>query len=467
MAAILLVYSQTNAFAWDEGFHVLTAQLIDRGKRPYVDFCFPQTPLNAYWNALWMRVFGESWRTAHAQAAIETACATLLTGSYVLFRFPIARWRLAATIAAALLMGLNVALVVFATIGQAYCLCLLLTVAAFRAAVSAIDRSSLALSAAAGLFAGAAAASSLLTAPVLPVLLVWVLMYNRAGSRFAKAASFLVAAAFAFVPVGWLFLQGPEQTIFNLFDYHFYYRQVEWSGALSHDFDVITSVFDSPQALLLVLLAFAGLFYTVKSDWDRRWRAELYLCSWVAAALAIYISNIHPTFERYYLLAVPYLAVLATVGLYEMSWRLDPREPVLWPVAAVFLIFGATLAKRLYDERDEFFWRDLEQIARKVDQVTPPAGTLLADEQIYFLTRRTPPSGMELHDSHKLSLPPDRAALFHIVSRQQLDRRIEAGAFDTVETCDQDEKLEILPRVYTQSAEMSDCKIFWGKRAPK
>ena len=64
----LLLYSQTLSFAWDEGFHLLAAQLINAGKRPYLDFCFPQTPLNAYLNAGWMRVFGESWRPVHALA---------------------------------------------------------------------------------------------------------------------------------------------------------------------------------------------------------------------------------------------------------------------------------------------------------------------------------------------------------------------------------------------------------------
>jgi len=38
LAAGLLIYSQTDAFTWDEGFHLLTAQLITRGQRPYLDF---------------------------------------------------------------------------------------------------------------------------------------------------------------------------------------------------------------------------------------------------------------------------------------------------------------------------------------------------------------------------------------------------------------------------------------------
>src|ERR1051326_6594421 len=78
LAAGLMIYSQTDAFTWDEGFHLLTAQLITRGKRPYLDFNFSQTPLNAYWNAFWMLVFGQSWRTAHAVASLMTTAATAL-----------------------------------------------------------------------------------------------------------------------------------------------------------------------------------------------------------------------------------------------------------------------------------------------------------------------------------------------------------------------------------------------------
>ncbi len=42
LTAALAVYAQTLAFAWDEGFHLLAAQLIDAGKTPYLDFFFPQ-----------------------------------------------------------------------------------------------------------------------------------------------------------------------------------------------------------------------------------------------------------------------------------------------------------------------------------------------------------------------------------------------------------------------------------------
>src|SRR5580658_9468987 len=104
LMAGLLIFSQTDAFAWDEGFHLLTAQLITRGKRPYLDFNFSQTPLNAYWNAFWMMVFGPSWRLAHAVAAIMTSGAIFMTADYLFVRFPVASWRFAAALLASFLL---------------------------------------------------------------------------------------------------------------------------------------------------------------------------------------------------------------------------------------------------------------------------------------------------------------------------------------------------------------------------
>src|SRR5580704_13522226 len=98
MAAGLMWYAQTLAFTFDEGFHMLAAQLIKGGMRPYLDFCFPQTPFNAYWNALWMGIFGDTWRTAHALAALETSAGVILSAQFIYARFPERSWRVAGTI---------------------------------------------------------------------------------------------------------------------------------------------------------------------------------------------------------------------------------------------------------------------------------------------------------------------------------------------------------------------------------
>src|SRR5205807_2713241 len=120
IAGLLLWYSQTRAFAWDEGYHLLAAKLVKDGKRLYLDFCFPQTPLNTYWNAAWMRVFGESWRAIHVVAALLCCGTAWLTAGYARSRFPDKMWRGAAGLAVLVTVGLNVLIVQYGPIGQAY-----------------------------------------------------------------------------------------------------------------------------------------------------------------------------------------------------------------------------------------------------------------------------------------------------------------------------------------------------------
>ena len=105
----------------------------------------------------------------------------------------------------------------------------------------------------------------------------------------------------------------------------------------------------------------------------------------------------------------------------------------------VCLLVALGLAKLLYDDRDDYGWSDLEELAAQVEKVTPPGKTLYADEQIYFLLHRTPPSGHELHDSHKLEFPPERAALLHVIPQSVLDKQIQAGQFDTIASCQDEE----------------------------
>jgi hypothetical protein len=303
------------------------------------------------------------------------------------------------------------------------------------------------------------------------VLLIWILVHNRAGSRFAKLAAFLAGSAIAFQPMLWLFVKGPRQTIFNVIQYHLLYRQVGWPGAIRHDLELMASWIDSTQALLLGLLAAGGLLFIVfRSEWDRARRAEFYLCGWLALAMWAHISTlVHPNFPQYFILLVPFLGILASVGLYAIGSRVYQPDRPFWPVLIYGVLLSLGLAKSLYEDRDdEVTWHDFEKIAAKVDQVTPPNAPLLADEHVYFLTRRPPPSGMELRDSHKLELPAALADSMHILSATELDRQIKAGVFSTVETCTfPDEKIAALglARLYSQKVEIEDCTIFWDWRS--
>jgi hypothetical protein len=466
LTAGILVYSQTDAFAWDEGFHLLTAQLITRGKRPYLDFNFSQTPLNAYWNALWMLVLGQSWRVAHAVAAVMTGGAIMMTADFLYFRFPVPRWRFPMALLAAVTMGLNVLVVQFGTIGQAYALCLFLIVAAFRSTISSVERRGIGFPALAGFLSAAGAGATLLSAPVCLVLGIWLAFQNRIGNRWAKLGAFAAAAVLPFLPVVWLFLQGPQETLFNIIQYNLVYRQVEWSGAITHDiFSVLLSWVNSAQALMLGLIGVAGiLFVRFESSWTKAERSEFYLCGWLALALGFHISSAHPTFQRYYIFTMPFVVILVAAGMYFLTTRLWADRP-FWPIFALSLIFSLELAKALQDRDTNLHWPDLEQIAAKVDQVTPPNGVILSDEQVYFITRRPPPSGMELADSHKLEFPMERARPLHLMPESEVIKQVKAGRFNTVVNCDKNYKLtdEELLKLYKNHESFYDtCNVFWN-----
>jgi hypothetical protein len=439
ITAGLLVYSQTGAFTADEGFHILTAHLIRSGKKPYLDFVFPHTPLNAYLNAAWMGIFGESWRAVHVLAAFETAGAVLLSAWFVFARFPVPGWRLPCAITVALLAGTNMLVVDFGPIAQAYGICLFLTVAAFCVSVVLVERKSFLLPALAGLLAGAAAACSLLAASTSWVLLVWIFLYNRAGNRFVKSGAFILGTIISFAPVLRLFEQGPRQVWFNIFQYHFFYREVNWPGARRHNFEVLTSWINNSQGLCLVLLALAAVvFLAANKEWGQAKRGEFYLCLGLTLATGLENSLARPTFIQYFSLLVPFVAILAGLGLYSIVLRFGSLERPLLVISALAALLCSQVALSIYNQRDWVTWHDYEMVAKQVAEIAPPNGGLLADEQVYFLTHHPPPSGMELHDSHKLDLSPELNAMFHILPGAELDRQIKAGVFYTIQMCDED-----------------------------
>jgi hypothetical protein len=467
-AAGVMVYAQTLAYTGDEGFHVLAAQLIKAGKRPYLDFCFPQTPLNAYWSAFWMSLFGESWRVIHAMAALLTVGAVILTAHFVLTRFPEREWRAAGALVATALVGLNLMVVEFGPLGQAYGMCLFATVCAYRLAVTAAERRSSLWAGAAGLMAGAGAACTLLSASVAPVLLIW-LLWNLRGQRWRAVLAFLAGAAIPFIPVLILFVQKPWVVWFNVAQYHLYYRIIYWPHPLPHDLEVLTGWSVDPQALVLGLLAISGLFFIARrSQWTREQRSEFYLSGWLALGISAELAFGHPTFARYFCLTAPFLGILGVAGLYAIGSRVFAPERPFWPAAIVAFLSAAALARGIYSHAvDVYNWPEFEDIARKIAQVTPPSQPMFADEIIYFLTKRRPLPGMEFEYSHKLTLPPAKLAALHAMPDKELKRLLAAGAFYSATTCDDDTVDDYgLDDLFTNKVMVHDCPVYWQPKRP-
>ena len=467
ISAALIAYALTIGFVWDEGFHVVAAQLIERGKTPYIDFCFPQTPLNAYWNAALMRVFGEHWRVLHVFASLEIAAAMFLTAQFILSRFPVARWRTPAAIVAVCFIGLHSEVVEFGPVAQAYAIGMLLLIAAFRVALAFPDRPrSPSLAFGAGLLAGGAAGCTLLTAPAAPVLLLWFWLQARGAAPLRTAAALISGVLIPFTPVFWLFAEAPRVVFFNIVQYQAIFRRVDWPGATPHDVDVLSSWLVDGQTLLMGLLALFGVYFVWKrSQWPLPQSRPLYLAAGIAVALILYIATAHPTFSRYFIVAAPLVSILAAVGLYAAASRLADSNRPLWPTAILVVLIVLGYGRALFDERDATTWGDYEQLAKKVDEVTPKNGVLYADELVYFLLKRAPPSGMEFSYSHKLGLPAAEEKLYHLISEKELVAEVKAGRFDTVQTCNDDKIDEMhLEEVFAKKKELKDCSVYWDKK---
>jgi hypothetical protein len=463
----LVLFSQTWAWYGDEGFQLLASQLILLGKKPYVDFFYPQTPIWAYIDAGWMQIFGDTWRSSHMLAALLTGGSIVLSAGFVFERIPESKWRLSAAIVAAVLMGLDTLVIGFGTVGQAYGICLFLITGAFRIVVKGITQKKPSLLLWAGLCAGGAAGSSLLSAPILPILLIWA-GWRSVGQRLKFCGWLLVGAAISFLPIAWLASLAPYQTIFNIFEYHLFYRSPSDWIALKVNVRTLTDLLNSGQFMLQFVFAGMGVLFVLgRSEWEEERRSEFYLCGLLAASLGLFLITARITFIQYFILLIPFLSILASVGIIAAaSWLRSPGRAALL-VPGVLVLFVAGLPRWLYEQHIRLNWPQIAEVARAVDHITPQDGLIWADEMIYFAAHRIPPSGLEHPDSQKLQFSTSESASLHVVPRAALYDWVYAGRFATIATCrTTDGRIDDRTRkVYREHTTVNGCDIFWSKTA--
>jgi hypothetical protein len=313
------------------------------------------------------------------------------------------------------------------------------------------------------LLSGAAAACSLLSAAAAPVLLAWMVVRSRKGNRWAKAVAFVGGGAVPFIPVARLFILGPSQTWFNIFQYQVAFRHAKWGGTAGHDLAELSAWLDSTQGFVLLLLAAAAWWFFRRPE-AAGVRPEFALCGWMALALGAEAALARPTFARYFVMVMPFMAMLAAPGLYEVAARLRGAAAGTWgPTVLVVLLTAMGAARVIYDNGDVYRWKDLQKAAAKIRQVTPANGLIYASEPMFFLLHIPPPEGLQFSYSRELDLPPAQAAQLHIVPERELDQQVAAGKFATVSVClDQDavDRLK-LTKLYRKTEEIEYCKVFW------
>jgi hypothetical protein len=217
--------------------------------------------------------------------------------------------------------------------------------------------------------------------------------------------------------------------------------------------------------MVMGFLVLLGLIFLARTDIPWALRDEVRLCIWLSVVEGAYLLYVRPTFDRYYLFIVPFVAIICTIGLYYAGTHIGRPEKPGWLMLLLTLIMSLGIAKTINGSKSDYRWRDWEKLAAKVNEVTRPGGLIYADEAVFFITRRQPPSGMEYADTHKLHLSNELESELHIFPKEELANRVKAGTYDTVATCEDDDKMneQNLPSIYKQKVTMGDCAVFWDR----
>ena len=434
----LVIYSQTLAFYGDEGFHLLAASLVGAGRLPYRDFFYQHPPLFPYVYAAWMRLAGETWRSAHLLSAFLTTATIWLVMEYVVARQ--SRARAAAGILAVLLFCLNPQIVKLGTVGHPYALCLFLSVLAFRLAVHGIATDARRLTALSGVAAGAAASSWLLAAPILPVIALWILLPKVSRNRWVQLTCFVAGAAPWLIALAWFFILAPRSVVFDLFEYHLFYRGPDYrvppSGALLEGLRTFAHWAFSWERLPATLFALVGTWHLVRPRAaEHAGRAEFGLAAAIAAALGLMASVPYPTFDYYYVVLTPFVCILACHGAGSLAcagWRQPARLYLL-----TVTLLGVSVLRPAYHAVHGVLnpvspWNATDLIAQVINRVVPSEAAVYVPEEVYFVAKRRPPPGLENSFAPELVLPASLAASLRIVPQSQIDEWIKAGRFAAV-----------------------------------
>jgi hypothetical protein len=309
------------------------------------------------------------------------------------------------------------------TIGQPYAFSLFFLTASFVLTVRVTRQSSGGRAFWAGAAAGAAACSYLLAAACVLILFAWLVVRNQAGSRARKAIQFVAGAMIPFAPLLPALVRAPRVVLFDLIEYHLWYRGCE--GHLRSWFLALTSW---GETVLLLALAALGLWFVTQSPWKREEKEGYYLAACLVAGHLLYMLMVHNVFELYFVLMMPFVVLLASVGMPTLFTNPRLQHAAMAAVACALALMAARqiMVKKLPRQS----WKELEVIARQVDEAAPRDGWLYAYEELYFLTRRVPPPGLE--NIQGLDIDAARAKPLHLVSQAEVAQWIKDGRFSAV-----------------------------------
>jgi hypothetical protein len=463
-------------------YHVLAAQMVAAGRKPYLDFFFQQVPLYPLLCGAWLRIFGTSWQAANLFSGLLICGSAAIVARIASRMYAEVEWAAKGSIAAVLLFGLNLLVGQSGDDAQPYALCIFFSLLAWLASVNASPTATRIFLT--GLAAGAAANTSLLAAPFF-LMIIGCCVARAAGSGRSRTFLWLVCGAgVASIPLACLAILAPSQTWFSIVEFQLFYRTAgpAQPNVAPHNLHEILVWVRSIQGAVLVLLSLAGTLFLFDRKVPVSTRRSVAYAAFIAFVWALYLALVPLTWHMYFVLVVPYVSLLAAAGLCHLCARPKLSQWSSKIFARAILIYslgvGIPLVASVISGRP-VSWASHEEVARIVNAETSPnQPVFFDDEAIYVAARRLPPRGLEnsaiLHPDTQLGavarLPNGEYRRAGLVPPQQNEDQLRAGNFAAVvlTKANDAERIQAVKSaaLYSRTAETKNYVIFWKPKVP-
>ena len=427
----LLHYAQMRPIEADEGYYVSAARLAWEGKIPYHDFSYQQAILLPYLYSWVWAIHPRSLVAMRYLSAALGAGAVLLWGlSLVSVR------RLSITVALATFVAilLNPSWVSWNVLVKTFAPANFLMSVAMIALYAAVYAEWRRWYFVAGLALGACASVRSLYAPLVPVVLLWLLYREWHLSKWhvPKTLAFLLGAVCGVLPMLVSFVFDPPAFLFsnlqyrNLLNPHVSFRHWAHSYVLTlllliqHAYFVLT--------LLLAIVGAISLWKLFKSHQPLYSQRDFEFCWLALLMLSVYVltSSIpFPVYDQYFTSPLlPFLVPFVAEGLRRIIVQFKTTGLALLGVLAVAsFVPGLKIEIATYSHTASMRLSSYRQVVEAIEANSSPNDVVLSIWPGYVMGsgRRYFP-GSENHFNYMVGykISPEVRARFHILSKEDV-----------------------------------------------
>jgi len=477
--ALAIVLSQWPLAAGDT-YHVLAAQMVAAGRKPYLDFFLQQVPLYPLLCGASLRIFGTSWQAANLFSGLLICASAALIARIASRIYAEAEWGTKGTIVAVLLFGLNLQVAQSGDDAQPYALCMFFSLSAWLAALDA--RPTTMRTFLTGLAAGAAVNTTLLAAPFFLLLTGWCAFQTAGPDRPRRLFWLVCGAVVASIPLAYLAMLAPAQTWFSIVEFQLVYRTAgpAQPKVASHNLHEILDWVRSIQGAVMVLLSLAGTLFLFDRKAPVSTRRLVGYAAFIVVIWALYLALLPFTWHMYFDLVIPYVSLLAAAGLCQLCARARLSQRSSKILTGTILLYSLGLAIPVVAgviSGRAGRWAPQEEVARIVNAETGPNQPVYSDdESIYVAARRLPPRGLEnsaiLTPETQLGavvrLPTGEYQRAGLVPPEKNEDQLRAGNFAAVVLTKANDEARIQAvkssGLYSQSVETRNYVVFWKPR---